>query len=109
MTNFKKSGFGVAVIATAFILQGCEPSVPEYFQQVDVVAAQTSSATSTRSCNANTLQWMVGQPEGVIAGVELAGPVRVIGVNQAITMEHNPARTNFYLDVAGRITRVTCG
>lgn len=109
MINLKKGGF---VIATAFLLQACEPTIPDYFQEVDVVAtsqAETTAATTTQACNSSSLQWMIGQPETVISGVEIAGPVRVIGVNQVVTMDYDATRTNFYLDTAGRITRVTCG
>lgn len=111
MKIFKKGGFGIAIIGTAFLLQACEPSVPEYFQEVDVIAtqAQTTAVQTTQACNSGTLQWMIGQPEAVIAGIEFVGPVRVIGVNQTMTMDNNPTRTNFYLDTARRITRVTCG
>ncbi len=111
MTNFKKTGLSVTAIATAFVLQACAPSTPEYFQEVDVIATQarTTAATTTQACNANTLQWMIGQPESVISGVSLVGPVRVISINQTVSMDHNPTRTNFYLDTAGRITRVVCG
>ncbi len=111
MFNFKKCGLSVTVIAAAFTLQACEPTTPDYFQEVDVIAtqAQTTTRTTSQACNSSTLQWMVGQPEGVIAGVELAGPVRVISYNQVVSTEVDRTRTNFYLDTAGRITRVTCG
>ena len=107
-----RRGFGASILAAAFLLQGCEPSVPEYFQEVDVVATQRATqtqATTTQACNATTLQWMIGQPQTVIAGIELVGPVRVIGPNQSVTTDVDRTRTNFYIDVAGRITRVTCG
>jgi hypothetical protein len=111
MINYKKTGLSVAVITAAFLLQACEPSVPEYFQEVDVVATHQAAAqtTAATACNSSSLQWMIGQPEGVIAGVEIGGPVRVISFSQTVSMDHNPTRTNFYLDTAGRITRVTCG
>ena len=108
MINLKQTGF---VIAAAFLLQACEPAVPEYFQEVDVIAtqAQTTARTTSQACNSSTLQWMVGQPEGVISGIELVGPVRVISFNQTVSMDNNPTRTNFYLDTDGRIIRVNCG
>ncbi|OUS08288.1 hypothetical protein A9Q96_02185 [Rhodobacterales bacterium 52_120_T64] len=111
MTNSKKTMFSATMIVAAFLLQACQPTVPTYFQEVDVIAtqAQSTAATTTQACNSGTLQWMIGQPEGVIAGVELVGPVRVISYNQTVSMDHNPTRTNYYLDTAGRITRVTCG
>jgi len=111
--TISKRAFGASVLAAAFLLQGCEPAVPEYFQEVDVVATQQAATTqdriTTQACNATTLQWMVGQPQAVIAGIELAGPVRIIGPNQSVTADVDRTRTNFYIDVAGRITRVTCG
>ena len=111
MSNFKKTGLSATVIAAAFILQACEPSVPEYFQEVDVVATQQAAAQTAvvTACNSSTLQWMIGQPEGVIAGVEIGGPVRVISYSQTVSTDFSPTRTNFYLDTARRITRVTCG
>lgn len=111
--TFSKSTFSASILAAAFLLQGCEPQVPEYFQEVDAVATQraatTQARTTTQACNATTLQWMVGQPQDVIAGIELAGPVRIIGPGQSVTADVDRTRTNFYIDVAGRITRVTCG
>lgn len=106
-----KPNLGMTVIATAFILQACQPSVPEYFQEVDVVATQraTAQTAAASACKSASLQWMIGQPEGVIAGVQVGGPVRVIAYNQTVSIDQNPTRTNFYLDTAGRITRVTCG
>ena len=37
------------------------------------------------------------------------GPVRVIGPNQAVTMDFNPERINLETDAVGIITRVFCG
>ena len=111
MINYKKTGFSVTVIAAAFLLQACQPSVPEYFKEVDVIATQQAAAQTqvATACNSSTLQWMIGQPEGVIVGVEIGGPVRVISYSQTVSTDYNATRTNFYLDTAGRITRVTCG
>ena len=111
MINFKRTGFGATIITAAFILQACQTSVPTYFQEVDVIATQQAAAQTmvVTACNSSTLQWMIGQPEGVIVGVEVGGPVRVISYNQTVSMENDPTRTNFYLDTADRITRVTCG
>ncbi len=111
MKIIKNSRFSLTIVGTAFFLQACQPTVPEYFQEVDVIAtqSQTTQAEATQACNSSTLQWMIGQPEAVIVGVEIMGPVRVIGVNQVMTMDYDPTRTNFYLDTDSRITRVTCG
>jgi hypothetical protein len=76
-----------------------------------VIATQAAEdmIVEVQACNSTTLQWMVGQSQTIIAAVEITGPVRIIGVGQVVTMDYDPFRTNFYLDVADRITRVTCG
>jgi len=111
MINFKRTRLTTTLITAAVILQACQTTVPTYFQQVDVIATQQAAAQTmaVTACNSSTWQWMLGQPEGVIAGVEVGGPVRVISYNQTVSMENDPTRTNFYLDTANRITRVTCG
>lgn len=50
---------------------------------------------------------LVGQP--VAAAARLPAPKRIIGPDQMVTMEYNPARTNIETDAAGVITRVFCG
>ncbi|MEO1920086.1 MAG: I78 family peptidase inhibitor [Paracoccaceae bacterium] len=109
MINFKMGGVGI--VSTAFLLQACAPTTPEYFREVDEIATQAAEdmLVEVQACNSTTLQWMVGQSQTIITAVEITGPVRIIGVDQVITMEYDPLRTNFYLDVAGHITRVTCG
>ena len=42
-------------------------------------------------------------------GYDFTGPVRVIGPNQAVTMDFNPERINLETDAVGIITRVFCG
>jgi len=111
MINFNKADLGMKIVATAFILQACQPTASTYFQDVDAVAsrqatAQTAAATA---CESDSLQWMIGQSEGAVAGVDVNGPIRVIAYSQTVNMDMNPTRTNFYLDTAGRITRITCG
>ena len=101
-----KYGFGATVIAAAFLLQACTPQSPQYFQQVDAVTAAQQPVVA---CNANTLQWMVGQTESIIAAVQFEGPVRIIRAGEAVTMDYDATRTNFQLDVDNRITTVTCG
>lgn len=103
-----KRGFGTSVIATVFLLQACAPQSPQYFQEVNAVAT-IAAQQSAVACNANTLQWMVGQNQSIIAAVQFEGPVRIIGAGEAVTMDYDPTRTNFQLDVDNRITTVTCG
>ena len=103
-----KRGFGVSVVASAFLLQACAPQTPQYFSEVNAVATIVAEQTAV-ACNANTLQWMVGQTDAIIAAVQFDGPVRIIQAGQAITMDYDATRTNFQLDVDNRITTVTCG
>ena len=108
MTNFFKSrGFlSVTLIVAAFALQACEPEGGDY---METVALDAPIATSTRSCGANDMGWLIGQPESTLAAVTIPGPVRVISPDEAVTMDHNPSRLNVHLDVDGRITSLTCG
>ncbi|MFD1914040.1 I78 family peptidase inhibitor [Halodurantibacterium flavum] len=60
------------------------------------------------SCGAEGYQGLVGQNARVITGINFAGPVRVIGPGDMVTMDFAPNRINFATDEAGRITRVYC-
>jgi hypothetical protein len=60
-------------------------------------------------CGAVARQGLIGQSREVLAEKSFTGPVRVIGPNQAVTMDFNPERINLETDSVGIITRVFCG
>ena len=67
------------------------------------------------SCGARGLRSLVGQDGAGMAGlrvVDAAGqpvPVRVVGPDDAVTMDLNPGRVNVRTDAAGTIVAVDCG
>lgn len=111
MTSILKSRAfqSIAVIATAFLLQACATEGGDYMETVGIDVPATTTTTSTRSCGANGMGWLIGQPESTLAAVTISAPVRIIKPGQAVTMDHSPSRLNVHLDTAGRITSLTCG
>jgi hypothetical protein len=67
------------------------------------------------SCGARDLRQLIGQPGAGVAGARIVGadglpvPVRVIGPDDAVTQDFNPARVNLRTDASGTITAVDCG
>lgn len=67
------------------------------------------------SCGARDLRSLVGQQGAGVAGLRIVGrdglpvPVRVVGPNDAVTQDLNPARVNVRTDAGGTITAVECG
>jgi hypothetical protein len=67
------------------------------------------AAQEPDSCGASKLAGLVGQNEGMLRTVKLAGPTRTIPFGTLVTQEYSAARLNFYLDQTGSIARITCG
>lgn len=61
------------------------------------------------TCGASVASRFVGQPESALVGVEFEGPVRIVGPNDAVTLDYNPERLTITLDGNGRIARASCG
>lgn len=65
-------------------------------------------------CNADAVQWAVGQPNNQANFDRVwkesgAGLVRPIAPNQAVTMDYRADRVNLHLDEKNLITRISCG
>lgn len=61
------------------------------------------------TCDAETLQHLVGNPQSALESAEITGPTRILPPGSMMTMDHRPDRLNVDLDDAGRITRIWCG
>ena len=68
------------------------------------------------ACGASSLsRSLVGQPRRLAEQVQFLLPsgqpatVRVLGPNDAATMDYNPERANVRVDAAGTVTSVDCG
>lgn len=83
------------ILISLLLLAGCVP--------------QTGSDTLESECGATDMQTLVGQPEDVLEEMRLQGPIRILGPDDAMTMDHRPDRTNIEIDEDGLINRIWCG
>ncbi|WP_134724856.1 I78 family peptidase inhibitor [Paracoccus luteus] len=59
-------------------------------------------------CKAAAMQGLVGQPQSVLATMLLPAGSRVIGPNDAVTMDFRAERLNVEIGADGRIAKVAC-
>lgn len=108
----KTWGLRAAAITGVALLTACQPANSPYMNSVALdtqAIAAAQAPTNTQGCGVGSVRWLVGQPESSIASINISGPMRVVPVGGAVTMDHVPNRKNFILDVDGRIARITCG
>lgn len=93
----------VVLAATATLtLQACDSTSP-YFDQV-------GSGNPNDQCGAASTQFLIGKPaEAAHSGLGTHRPVRIIGIDEAVTLDFVPNRLNVLLDDAGTIVAVNCG
>ncbi len=92
-----------AVLGTTLFLAACNHVGQPYMNTVN------GNMPAPPSCQASTLQWMVGQPESAISGIELTNPIRIVKPGTSVTMDYNASRLTFTLDETGVISTVSCG
>ncbi len=61
------------------------------------------------SCQADANHDLVGQQGTVLGDRVFTAPFRLIHAGDAVTMDHNPSRTNVQLDRRNKVERVFCG
>jgi hypothetical protein len=61
------------------------------------------------SCDPAQFAFLIGQDRSALEGVITPEVVRVMGENDAATMDFNAERLNVVHDAAGKILEVTCG
>lgn len=59
-------------------------------------------------CGAARLQGLIGQPKAVLSRMELPKNTRIIGPDQAVTMDFRVERLNIETDRSQRISRIGC-
>lgn len=93
----------VVLAATATLaLQACDSRSP-YFDQV-------GSGNPNDQCGSASTQYLIGKPaKAAHSGLGTHRPVRIIGINEAVTQDFVPSRLNVLLDDAGTIVAVNCG
>lgn len=60
------------------------------------------------ACGAASLQGLVGQSRSVLDRMSLPKQTRIIGPNQAVTMDLRPDRLNIEYDKHEKISRISC-
>lgn len=63
----------------------------------------------TGTCEAESLQHLVGQPLSTFDAVAVSGPVRILPPGAMMTMDYPLDRLNVELASDGQITRLWCG
>lgn len=87
------------LVASVVLAAACVPIVPGPVPGPDPDA----------SCRASEMQYLVGQPEFVLAAMTFPAPTRIIEPGMVVTMDYQPNRLNIWIGENGRIERVTCG
>jgi hypothetical protein len=79
-----------------------------------LILAHTNASDAMANCDERAAHWAQGQfaRSGVVERAQRdagARTVRVIGPDDAVTLEHNPQRLNVEVDAANRIVNLRCG
>ena len=61
------------------------------------------------ACDAAAYRHLLGQPVAALERQSLPRPVRLIGPDTAVTMDHDPGRLNVRYDERGLISELFCG
>lgn len=91
----------------ALLLAACDNRAGAPAERVGDVAEDAAETNEDR-CGAADYQAFVGSS---VAAVSLPAELnhRIIGPNDAVTMDFNPERLNIYTDEDGVVTEVKCG
>ena len=74
------------------------------------VETEPSSSTSKGECLADTLSFLVGQPETALAAMEYPADTRVLSDGQEVILEDSkPSRLNLVISAERKIVNVFCG
>ena len=88
------------ILLTALTLIACQADIPD---------ASRVIGSGPDPCGAAGWAHLVGQTRDVLAGITLPTPTRVIGPNDAVTMDYSPTRLNISYNEHDVITCVRCG
>ena len=83
----------------------------EYGEPVQLkVETEPSQSTSKGECLADTLSFLVGQPETALAAMEYPANTRVFPEGQEVNIENNqPSRLNLVIGSERKIVNIFCG
>ena len=90
---------------------GYQSGYNEYGAPVQLkVEVEPSKSTEKGECLADTLSFLVGQPETALAAMEYPANTRVFSQGQEVNFENdNPSRLNLVVGAERRIVNIFCG
>ncbi|MDO5647679.1 I78 family peptidase inhibitor [Paracoccus sp. (in: a-proteobacteria)] len=86
----------IAFLAAALTLAACDP------------VTTAPAEPDLKTCGADGLQGLVGQPREAVARMSFPIGTRLIGPDDAVTSDFRPDRLNIETGRSGRIERVGC-
>lgn len=101
--------FLLSIFGAAALLAGCETSTPDSGDAAeDLVVSEEQTLDKIELCDAADYRPLIGS--NIAATTLPRDPmIRAYGVNDIITQEYLPQRTNIVFDTDGVIVRVWCG
>ncbi len=72
------------------------------------IEEEPSSSSISGECLADTLSFLVGQPETALAALEYPANTRVLGVG-SISDDNDPSRLNIVIGIEKKIINIYCG
>ena len=90
---------------------GYQVAYTEYGEPVQLkVEMEPSRSTSKGECLADTLSFLVGQPETALAAMEYPASTRVFSEGQEVNLENgDPSRLNLVIGAERKIVNIFCG
>ena len=106
-------GLGALVPFHATVLLGVNPNVEPLTraplrQAISLAVDRSTLTEAVFGPTAQPLQGLVGQPQSVLVTMLLPAGSRVIGPNDAVTMDFRADRLNVEIGADGRIAKVGC-
>jgi len=94
----------VGGLVLGLMLAACADQAPEIWRENDI-----PPLTQPDTCGLEQQLHLIGKPIAGYDRTRATGPVRIMGPNAVMTLDHNPLRINIVHDASGKVTRLSCG
>ena len=106
--------FSCFILVFCFLMScntGYQGGYNEYGEPVQLkVEVEPSKSTKKGECLADTLSFLVGQPETALAAMEYPASTRVFSEGQEIELDNgDPSRLNLVIGAERKIVNIFCG
>jgi hypothetical protein len=62
-----------------------------------------------KDCGSSEMSHLIGIGRTQLESIAFTQPYRILGANDAMTMDFQAERVNFFLDDSGAVARIECG